>query len=453
MFPAIREAWTEFRQGLGSQPEPLSLKESAVQAEGRGAEWYARNGYYDLYRQITGGMEGTWSGENVSIDSAQTHSVVWACERIISESIGMMPLNMMQETDKGKFPVKTKPMHRALKRAPNPEMTAMSMRETMTAHCVMGGNCFAQIFRQSGTGEAYELYPIPPDQVKIDREKTGQKRLTYVVKDGNSAEKTYTVDRARPHDILHVPGLSDDGINGYSVISKARQSIGTAQSAERYAAKFYASGGRPPYHIEWDKKFKSDEDFDKWAVAWRASYGSPDGFHKAPITEPGMKLVQDGLSPEDSQFLETRQFGVPEICRWFLISPHMVGDLTHGTFSNIENLYEQYLKGTLSGWITRWEQNLWRCILTNNEKSAGFYFNHNVNGLLRAAFETRMKGHATALANGFKTINEVRDLEDYNPLPSGGDVARVQLAMAPLDLVDNPPEPTVAAPAAKPKAA
>lgn len=429
MFPAIREAWRELKEGLGSQPEPLSLKSAmgTIPLELVNAEWNARNGFRNISAAWNGGA-ASWSGERVSLDTALTHSVVWACRRIISESIAFMPLSMMQSTNQGKVDVSDKPLASALHNAPHDEMTTMEFREVLTGDTVMGGNGFAQIARRSGTGVAQELYPLRPQQVRIERDQ--KKQLVYLVKDGGSPEVTYTVQRGKPQDILHVKGPTIDGIMGYSVISMARQSWGTANAAERYAATFYANGGRTPYNLKLTQPFKNTTDFDKFRSDWEATYSQPN---KVPILEPWLEYQQTGMSLADAQFLGTRQFNIPEICRWFLVSPHLVGDLSRATFSNIEQLALEFVKMTLMAWMVRWEQGMWRCLLTPDEKNQGYYFRHNVNGLLRGDFVSRMAGYASALQNGHLNQDEVRGLEDLNPLPNGeGQHYRVQLNMQTL---------------------
>jgi HK97 family phage portal protein len=149
--------------------------------------------------------------------------------------------------------------------------------------------------------------------------------------------------------------------------------------------------------------------------------------------EGDIEYKQIGLNMADMQMLETREFSIPEICRWFLVSPHLVGDLSRATFSNIEQLALEFVKMTLSAWITRWEQELYRCVLTPEEKAAGYYFRHNLSGLLRGDFQTRMAGYATMLQNGIANVDEVRDLEDWNPLPDGaGEDYHIQLNMQAL---------------------
>jgi HK97 family phage portal protein len=173
------------------------------------------------------------------------------------------------------------------------------------------------------------------------------------------------------------------------------------------------------------RKFSKDTDFDKFRSDWEKVAAEP---HKVPILENDMKMVKDGLSMVDAQMLETRLFDIHEICRWFLVSPHLVGDLSRATFSNIEQLALEFVKVTMQSWFNRWEQDLWRCVLTPEEKAGGYYFKHNVSGLLKGDFLTRMQGYAIQLQNGVVDPNEVRDEEDMNPFP-GGDVKHIQLNM------------------------
>ena len=439
MFPALRQLVREFAGSLDSTPEPLSLKAGpGVTFDAINVDWYSRNGFPGIRNALGGGLPA-WSGETVSVDTALNHSVVWACNRIISESVAFLPLMMMQETGRGKYPA-THPMATALKNSPNDEMTAMEFRETLTSHCVLQGNAYAQIVRRSGTGVAVELNPIHPSQVRVERDT--QKRLVYLIKEGTGPEKSYTVQKNKPQDILHVRGLGPDGVVGYSVITMARQSMGQGLAAEKFAGKFYANGGRVPYVLKTANKFKNQEDFDRFRADWENTYKEA---HRAPILENGIEYQQTGLSLADAQFLETRQFNIPEICRWFLVSPHLVGDLSRATFSNIEQLALEFVKMTLMAWLVRWEQSLWRCVLTPDEKSQNLYFKHNVNSLLRGDFVSRMTGYASALQNGHVNIDEVRDLEDENPLPGGiGKDYRVQMNMQVVGAPPPAPAPLTA---------
>jgi HK97 family phage portal protein len=423
---ALLKGWAK---RFDSTPIELGLKEitfSTTQAYGSN-EWYLRNGYRNIYNALGGGSR-SWSGEHVSLHSALNHSVVWACNRVISETVGFLPCIMMQQKENEKLPAQAHPMYSALKNAPNDQMSAMGFSETMTSHCVLRGNAYAQIARRSGTGVAMEMYPLHPDKVVPGLDGSG--RLVYVVKDGNAAEKTFTVERGKPHDIFHMRGIGDDGLVGYSVLHMARQSFGTAIATERNIGNFYARGGRLPYNLKLNQRFANDEDAKKFRGDWEETYNQP---HKTPILEPWVDYQQTGISLKDQQMLESRLFGINEICRWFLVSPHLVGDLSKATFSNIEQLALEFVKLTLASWLTRWEQELWRCVLTPDEKRQGYFWRHNLNALLRGDFATRMAGYATMLQNGIACQDEIRDLEDWNPIPDGkGEGFHIQLNMQPL---------------------
>jgi HK97 family phage portal protein len=381
----------------------------------RDARWYLQNGYPHIAGLLSGGMPA-WSGETVTPERAMNHSVVWACNRIVSEPMGFLPANVMQEVRGEKREATELPSYSLLKHLPNEEITAQSFREMLTSHCLLQGDGFAQITRRSGTGVAIELHPLLPGQVMIEREKTGAKRLVYIVKEENQPDKRYPLTPGKPHDIFHLRGLGWDGLRGYSIIHMGRQSIGSAIAAERNVARFWANGGRVPYILETAKHFKSQDDFKAFRKDWEDVYGEPG---RAPILTDDLKYKQVGLSMADAQALQSRQFSIPEICRWFSVSPHLVGDLSRATFANIEHLALEFVKMTLATWINRWEQEFWRSVLTAEERAAGYFLKYNVDALLRGDFKTRMEGYASALQNGHMNVDEVRDLEDRNALPNG----------------------------------
>lgn len=426
IFPELAKA---IKRLFSDSSEPITLGlekkyDSGISFDAVSAGWYLRNGFPQIYSILTGGMPA-WSGEAVSVETALNHSVVWACNRIVSESIGFIPAVLMQRTATGKRIASEHPMYSAMVNAPSDEITAQGFTEMLTGHCLLQGGGFAKIIRRSGTGTAIELHSILPQQVFPDRDR--QKNLIYVIKETGQADKTYTVVRGKPHDILHLRGLGWDGVRGFSVISMGRQSIGTAIAADRNLARFWANGGRVPYLLEMARTFKDDTDFEKFRDDWEKVYAEP---WRAPILENGTTYKQIGTNMKEAQGIENRQYTVSEICRWFSVSPHLVQDLSHATFANIEQLALDFVKMTLSTWISRWEGDFWRCVLTPDEKAAGYYLRHNVRELLRGDFKTRMEGYASALQNGHMNVDEVRDEEDRDPLPNGaGKTFHYQLNM------------------------
>jgi len=395
------------------------------------AGWYARNGYQRLYSILSGGAPA-WSGETVSVDTAFNHSVVYACQKVISEPVGFIPSLVCQRKGKNKREATELPLYNLFRYSPNEEITAQSWIESSTSQCVMQGDSFSHIVRRSGGGTAISINPIAPELMHVDRDLS--KRITYTIKLSGQSDKTYTLLPGKAHDILHIRGLGWNGLRGLSVIQMGRHSIGTAISAEKNIAGFYKNGGRLPYIIESEQKFKTPEDGKAWAEDWRQIYSDP---HRAPVLQPGMKYKQIGISAEDSQLLGMRQYTISEICRWFGVSPHMVGDLSRATFSNIEQLAAEFVKFTLTTWLTRWTQEFWRCVLTPDEKEQGYYLKQDTSALLSGDFKSRMEGYSAALQNGVYCIDEAREKEDMDPV-EGGDEHYVQLNLQPVSTAADP---------------
>jgi HK97 family phage portal protein len=342
-------------------------------------------------------------------DIALQNSVVWACQRIIAETVASLPLHLLRRTPAGKEIAVDHPLYKVLHDEPNPQMSDFQFRETLTSHCLLWGNAFAtKVTRPDGV--TIGLWPLDPKTVEIREDEPRKVRYIHHASNGDI---TYTPDQ-----IFHLAGLGFDGVRGYSVVTMARNTIALAQIQEEYASRFFASGGRRPYYLRKPTRFKNDQEFEQFRQRHEQSYSSPDAFHRTMILEGDIEYHEIGMSLEDAQFLASREFSIPEICRWFRISPHLVGDLSRATFSNIEHLSIEFVQHTLMSWLVRWEKAINRQLLTGAEK--GTYFaKHNVAALLRGDFESRMKGYSIGIQNGVYSINEVRDLEDMNPVAAG----------------------------------
>lgn len=233
-----------------------------------------------------------------------------------------------------------------------------------------------------------------------------------------------------PSDVLHIPGLGFDGLVGYSPIAMAKNAIGLAIAAEEYGSKFYANGAAPSGVLEHPGTLK---DPGRVRESWQATFGGSANANKVAVLEEGMKYTPISISPNEAQFLETRKFQINEIARIFRVPPHMVGDLEKSSFSNIEQQSLEFVKYTLDPWVIRWEQALYRTLLSDEEKKTVF-FKFNVEGLLRGDYASRMSGYATARQNGWMSANDIRELEDLDRIPAelGGDLYLVNGNMLPL---------------------
>jgi HK97 family phage portal protein len=340
-------------------------------------------------------------------------SAVYACVRILAESVAGLPLHVYERTANGSKSTKpSHPLYRLLHDEPNREMTSFVFRETLMSHLLLWGNAYAQIIRD-GRGFPIALYPLLPDRMAVDRNESGELVYTYQSDKGQV--------KLRRENVLHIPGLGFDGLIGYSPIAMAKNAVGLALATEDYGAAFFANGANPGGVLEHPGVIKPEQ-ADRLRESWQSQFGGANA-HKVAVLEEGLKFHQMSIPPEQAQFLETRKFQINEIARIFRVPPHMVGDLEKSSFSNIEQQSLEFVKYTLDPWVVRWEQSLQQALILPSEK-ATIFIKFNLDGLLRGDYQSRMQGYSTGIQNGFMSVNDVRGLEDMNLLTAeeGGDL-------------------------------
>ena len=360
------------------------------------------------------------SGERVDEKSAMQIATVYACVRLLAETVAGLPLHLYRSMDGGsaKERATDHPLYKLLYRQPNPEMTSFSFREVMMTHLLLWGNCYAQIVRDGKNG-VLGLYPLLPENMEIDRDEKGQIFYIYHAytdeKPGENNKDIYF----RRDEIFHVPGLGFNGLVGFSPIAMMKNALGTTLAVEKYGSSFFKNGAQPSGVLEHPGVLK---DPSKIRENWSAVYGGANNAHKVAVLEEGMQYKAISLPPEDSQFLSTRQFGVNEICRIFRVPPHMVQDLEHATFSNIEHQSIDFVVHTLTPWLVRFEQAIVKDLLMEEEQDE-YFPKFNVDGLLRGDYQSRMQGYATGISNGFLSPNDIHRLENWDLIPAekGGD--------------------------------
>ena len=371
------------------------------------------------------------AGKVVNERTAMQTTAVYACVRILAESIAGLPLHLFREdADGNSVKAKDHPLFSILHDEPNPEMTSFIFRETLMTHILLWGNGYAQILR-NGRGEVIGLYPLLPNRMRVERDAQGQLYYRYTRNTGESPGGESGSVILMPEEVLHIPGLGFDGLVGYSPISMTKNAIGLAMAAEEYGSKFFSNGAAPAGVLEHPGLIK---DVSKLRESWNETFGGSRNAGKVAVLEEGLHFNPISMSPQDSQLLETRQYQLTEIARIFRIPPHMVGDLSKATFSNIEQQSLEYLKYTLDPWVCRWEQSLKRALLSEKEKQE-YTIRFNVDGLLRGDYKSRMEGYAVGINNGFLCPNDVRRLEGFDLIPAerGGDSFLIQGAMIRLE--------------------
>ena len=372
------------------------------------------------------------AGQSVNERSAMQMSAVYACVRILAESIASLPLHFYQYNDAGgKEKAVNHPLYWLLHDEPNPEMSSFSFRETLMTHLLLWGNAYAQIIR-NGRGEVIALYPLMPDRMTVDRDARGRIYYEYArsESDANTLGKKSSVILS-PEDVFHIPGLGFDGLVGYSPIAMAKQAIGMGLACDEYGASFYQNGAQPGGVLEHPNVLKDPK---RVRESWNAIYQGSKNAHRIAVLEEGMTYKPITISPEQAQFLETRKFQIDEIARIFRVPPHMIGDLEKSSFSNIEQQSLEFVKYTLAPWISRWEQAIQRSLLLMSERTR-YFARFNVEGLLRGDYQSRMNGYAVARQNGWMSANDIRELESLDMIPDeqGGNLYLINGNMTKLE--------------------
>jgi HK97 family phage portal protein len=368
------------------------------------------------------GGGGTRAGEIVTYETALAQSAVYACIRVIAETIASLPLSVVLADGDKREPMPSHPAAR-LVNEPSPELTAFEAKELLLTHLLSRGNSVWEKVRDRGN-RVRELNPLHPDCVRIERERRSdglKGPLRYVVTTTAGGQKTLD-----PDEVVHVRGLSLDGVHGLSPIMLHRETIGKGIAAAAYGARFFSNDARPGGILKFPAGPPlSDKAFDRLKESWNDKATA----HSTKIVEGGGEYQAIGMTNEEAQFLETMKYSAIEICRIFRVPPHKIADLERATFSNIEHQDIEFFKGCIVPWIVRIEHRLDRDLLSEDERESGYGFKFNVAGVLRGALKERYEAYRVGRDGGWLSSNDIRRLEDLPPIP-GGDIYLVPLNMA-----------------------
>tara|TARA_Y100000401_G_scaffold117519_1_gene126833 strand:- start:20333 stop:21976 length:1644 start_codon:yes stop_codon:yes gene_type:complete len=358
-----------------------------------------------LNNGATGGR--TSAGVSVSNQSAFQFTAIYAAIRVLAESIASLPLITYERLPGGgKRRATETPSYTMLHDAPSPEQTACSMIETVMAHVLSWGNGYCELVRD-GAGNVREMYPIRPDRVKIYR-LDGQ--LIYCYRTDHDG------DIILPYqNVLHIAGLGFDGLQGYSPIHQARTAIGLGKAAEEFGSAFFGNAARPsgvlshPGHL-------TPEAMERLRESWSSLHQGPRSTGRVVIAEEGLSWSSIGIPPEDAQFLQTRRFQIEEIARVYRVSPLHLQDLSRATYSNFEQAMLSFYVDTLRPWLVKWEQELKRKVFG---LQSNFFAEFQLDGLLRGDTISRYQAYKVGREAGFLSVNEIRSLENMNPVEGG----------------------------------
>jgi HK97 family phage portal protein len=381
----------------------------------------------ELFQLIAAGNT-TYSGVSVTEDNAMRSSAVYACIRIISESIASLPLVLYRQSGRNKNRATDHPTYSVLHDLANPLMTALEWRELTMAHALLRGNSWSQKtlnFR----GQTIELWPLNPAKMEGYDWRGG--KLFWLYRNPDNELQALNSDI-----VHHVKGLGN-GIWGNSpIMQSGKQAIGLSLAAEEYGARYYGNGARPGLILRHPGKL-SPGAAERLKASFATEHQGLNNAHRTKILEEGMDVTTIGIPNNEAQFLETRKFQVTEIARIYRVPPHMLADLDRATFSNIEQQSINFVIYTLMPWLVRHEQAIYRDMLTPEERKT-IFAKYIVEGMLRGDALSRYQSYQLAINNTILTPNEIRELEDRNPV-EGGDVLFTPLNM--IELGKEPPAP------------
>lgn len=362
--------------------------------------------------------------------TSKTFAPWWQGINVLASGVAQLPLITYRRLQpKGKERANDHPTYSVLHRRPNDELGPFAFKELMTMQCVSRGNAYAWIDKRGGRVRG--LWPFPIGSV-IPVRANGDLRYVYTPTEGGQ-------EILQPDRVFHLKGPADDGLEGLSVVGLARESLSGGMQAQRYATKFFSNDAKPGLVLEFPDAIDGPT-AQNVLKHWNQRHGGSSNANKPALLDRGGKVSGFSMSNTDAQFLESRQFSRSEVASWLNIPPHMVGDLTRSTFSNIEQQSIDFVVYSLMPWLIRWTDECNAKLFTTREiNSDELYCEFLVDALLRGDYNSRMDGHTKALRMGLFSIDELRDMENRNPLPDSlGESHYITLDMAPVGQLPSP---------------
>jgi len=386
-----------------------------------------------VIQELLGAKGTSASGVKVNADAALGLAAVYSCVNVLARTLGATPLKVYErQQPRGKKEAKGHRLYDLLHVSPNPEQTAFSWKETMQGHLALTGNAYSELVYNNG-GELVQIWPLIPQNVRCER--VG-KNLFYFVR-VNDREH-----RLPAHRVLHLRGLSRNGMMGLSPVKVFMDTFGHGLALQEYSARFFSNSASPGGVIKHPMKMTT-EGMKNLTKSWEDAHSGLSNAHRVAILEEGAEWQSVGLPPEQAQFIETLKLNRSFVAGIFNMPPHMVGDLERATFSNIEHQDISFGKHTMAPWFSNWEQQITLSCLSEKERSR-FFVEFNMDSLLRGDTASRNAAYQVARQNGWMSANDIREKENMNPLPPEvGDVYLVPANMYPADVAGSltPPAP------------
>lgn len=371
------------------------------------------------------GANGTVLGNRITPETALELIAVFACVRLIAETLAMLPLPVYRRReDNGREAERAHRLWPILNSRPNRWQTAMQFREMMIGHCLLRGNAYSQIVGTGGRG-VDQLIPLHPDRV-WPFWRSAQQDVAYAYFPLEGGKRVFLRG-----ELFHLAGLGFDGLRGVSPITLHREALGFAAALQEHGGRTFANGTRLSGVIEHPGAL--GDALPELRRQWDEIYSGLANTGKVAILEEGMKWHQIGMTLEDAQYVGLSQKTTEDVARIFRVPPHMIGATDKATSwgTGIEQQQIGFVVHTLTPWSTRYEQCVERDLFHEGEERT-HYVEHNVDGLLRGDQKSRYEAYRSSINTGWMVPNEARAKENLNPLP-GLDRPRMPLNMTVID--------------------
>lgn len=366
------------------------------------------------------------AGVRITWETALQASTAMACSRVIAEGLAQVPLKLYRALPGGgSEPAREHPLYNLIATAPNGHTTSYEWRETYGLHLALLNRSYAYINRVGvGRAQSIELLPLVPDNVRTELARGGGLRYFVRFKDSDEFAE---VDQAN---ILHFKGPSWNALEGLDGVRLAREAIGLALATEEHGARLFKNGAMPGGLLTTDAML-SKEQSDQLKASWQEAQGGLANAYKTAVLWGGIKHQPRAMQNDQAQWVEVRRFQVGEVCRFFRVLPIMVGEADKtATYASSEQMFLAHVVHTMGPWYVRIEQRLDLQLLTEQERRDGYFFRHNLAGLMRGSHEARANYYSKALGAGgspaWMTQDEVRALDELNPM--GGSAAQLPIA-------------------------
>ena len=356
---------------------------------------------------FTLGSVGTASsGVRVSEDNSIGLPAVWAAVRLLSETISSLPLNVYRrEADGSKSIDEKNPLNKLLSIAPNSKYTSFTWRNTLMNSLLLWGNAYCLITRNGG-GRPIGLEILDPE------------KITPVLGDDNELYyKTKDKETYNSMEILHIVGLSFNGLVGKSPIQCNKEAVGFGLATQQFGSNFF-KGANLSGVLE-HPGILTDDAANRLRQSWANRYSGLNNSHSTAVLENGTKFKPIAMPLADAAFVESRNFSVAEIARIFRVPPHLIGDLSRSTYSNIEQQSLEFAKYSLTPYLINWEQELNRKLLSSKEQSTHFC-KFRTTELLRGDVNSRADYYTKLFNIGALSPNDIRKMEDMNKIEDAG---------------------------------